>query len=210
MLAGEAAVGVPAWGDGSGGLEELALGLDAARAVALSCIDANLAGAGTGKIPLPGSVGLLPGIPGALQQHVLADGDILHLRGDDATLGVVHLGHAGAGGGAARLAEVLEAEMVDALVGEPALAELAGEAAELGGVAALDDPGESGRCKSLADVYRDRRIGVGPGGVINDDGGVLAVDGLAVLDAGLGGRLGDLAHGDAQIGMKLSGDVELA
>lgn len=48
----------------------------------------------------------------AITTHILADGDKLHLRGDDAGAGIVQLGHALASLCFAWQRQVLEAQMI--------------------------------------------------------------------------------------------------
>ena len=52
-------------------------------------------------------------LPRLLQAHVFADSDIFHFRSDDAAPGIMHLGHVGAGAGAAVSAPRATAELVE-------------------------------------------------------------------------------------------------
>src|SRR3990170_4677854 len=92
---------------------------------------------------------------------VLADGDELHLRRDDAAARVVHLRHAAARFRAPRRSLQLEAQLGEFRVGEAAPAELGARALEELGVAALLDPAAAQRREALAHV--DPRLGVGVG-----------------------------------------------
>ena len=71
---------------------------------------------------------------------VFADGDVFHFGGDDAFAGVVHLADAVAGFGAARIAGALESQRLEGGVVFAFLAVGGGDAVELVGVGAVDDP----------------------------------------------------------------------
>ncbi len=66
-----------------------------------------------------------------LAVHVLADSHVLHLWSDDASLGISHLGDMLASLSTARQLDVLEAEVVEAMVSKALLAILAGNLLEL-------------------------------------------------------------------------------
>ena len=69
-----------------------------------------------------------------LAVHVLTDGNVFHLRSYDACLGVCHLGDVLASLGTARQLDVLEAKVIERVVGESQLAILAGYLGELFGI----------------------------------------------------------------------------
>ncbi|MND93349.1 hypothetical protein D3C80_855330 [compost metagenome] len=128
------------------------------------------------------------------QLHVLADGDVFHLRSDDAFPGIVHLADVMAGLGAARVAHVAEAHLGQFGIGQAALAELGGEPRQALGVATVVDPGAAHVRQALAHVDLDSGIGVGAGGVVDGDRGVdLATEG------GGGHVQADLAHRHADV-----------
>ena len=54
-----------------------------------------------------------PLFPGFLQFHILPDGDVLHLRGDNALAGVMHLGDVPAGFGTQRFALIHKPQRVE-------------------------------------------------------------------------------------------------
>jgi hypothetical protein len=134
-----------------------------------------------------------------LAAHVLADGDELHLRGDDAGAGVLELGHGGAAFGPQRAA--LGGEFADQLV--------AGDVAVVLGldlaagvfldVAAAADPGLAQARQAGVDVDDGVGVGVGAGGVVDHHRRLLG---------GLMQR--NLAHRDADVGVALAGDENLA
>ncbi|MCY1302291.1 hypothetical protein D9M68_527630 [compost metagenome] len=126
--------------------------------------------------------------------HVLADGDVFHLRGDDALAGVVHLADVLAGQGAARVAHVGETHAGQLGIVEAALAELGGQPRQALGVATLVDPCRAHVGQALAHVDLHRRVGVGAGGVVDGD---RCID----LAAEVGGCHieADLAHRHADI-----------
>lgn len=149
--------------------------------------------------------------------HVFADGDELHLRGDDALACVVELGDGGAFAGLERLALGVDgglerAEEAFALgggvfgvvFGEVAVVAGLDGAAFIGGdVATGFDPGFAEGREAGFDGAFVVGIAPGAGGVIDTNGGVffdLAVEGLR------GAEL-DFAHGDADVGVDLALDV---
>ena len=75
------------------------------------------------------------------QPLVLADGDIFHLRGDDALARVVHLADILAGTGTARNAGVLKAQAGLGHIAGPLAAILAGQPGELLGIITFINPG---------------------------------------------------------------------
>ena len=77
---------------------------------------------------LRGDVGLYAQCPAV---HVLADGHVLHLGSYDALLGEVHLGNLRAFLSAVGQADMLEAQMVQGLVGQPFPAVLRGDLRQL-------------------------------------------------------------------------------
>src|SRR5690606_26257616 len=79
-------------------------------------------------------------LPQLFPPAVLTDGDELHLRGDDALAGVVHLRHTLARPGPQGLVQGLETQMVEARIAQPGLPVLRGRAGELLHVATPQDP----------------------------------------------------------------------
>jgi len=139
-----------------------------------------------------------------LAAQVLAQGDELHLGRDDAAPRVMHLGDVGAIFRAARLARQLETQGVQAAVLQALLAIARARPRQLLGIAALLDPGAAQGRQAAADVDRGRRVGVGAGGVVDEDGRI----GLA---AEAGGRvaLAYRAHRHADVG-PAAFDIDLA
>ncbi len=144
------------------------------------------------------------GGPGFLQLHVLADGDVFHLRGDDAFLRVVHLRDVGARLGPARRAHVGEAQGIEAGVGQAGLAELGGQAGEDLGVAALVDPARTHVRQALAQIDADLGVGIRAGGVVDEHRRV-----LFAAEGGGGVGEGDFPHRDADVRAR-AGQVDLA
>ena len=95
---------------------------------------------------------------------VLADGDVLHLRCDDAGTGVMHMADVPARLGAQGLAlQTGEAQFVQGLVGSPLAAEFRCQVGQRLGIAALGNPLRAQRRQSVADV--DLGLGIGIGAV---------------------------------------------
>ena len=140
----------------------------------------------------------------ALAAEVLADGDVFHLRSNDALARVVHLADVLARFGAAWVAHVGEAHLGQLFIGQTALAELGGQTRQFLGVAAILDPGAAYVGQTLAHVDGDVRVGVGAGGVVDGDRGV-------DLAAEVGRRhvQADLAHRHADVRARAF-DVDLA
>jgi hypothetical protein len=136
-----------------------------------------------------------------LAPQVLADGDIFHLGRDDAGLGVFVLGDRTA-------LDALEHLVVGDVEARGEVA-AGGVAVVLGlhfagledgcDVAAVQLPAGLDQGQAALDVDRDGRVGVGAGGVI---------DGHRRL---VGRRVdGDLAEGDADVGVEFARDIDLA
>ena len=136
--------------------------------------------------------------------QVLADGDELHLRRDEAAARVMHLRHVGAGARAARPALQVEAQLGEPRVGEALHAVARGGPGEELRVAALGDPAFPQGRQPGADVDARRGIGVGAAGVVH-------VDRRIGLGAEGGGRirLRDGAHRHADVGARAL-DMDLA
>ena len=102
-----------------------------------------------------------------LAVHVLADGDVLHFRGDDALLGIIHLRAALAFFGAVGQGDVFEAQVVEAVVVPAHLPVLGRDGVELLDIAASGNPAFTHTGKAFLQV--DFHIGVAEGaaGVIN-------------------------------------------
>ncbi len=129
------------------------------------------------------------------QLLIFPDGDVFHLRGDDALAGIVHLRQVAAGLGAARRANMREAQPLGGQVPGAPAAVFAGQAVQLLAVAALLDPGGAHRLQALADINLRIRVGIGTGGIVNRQGRV-----ILELAAGQGRRmLTDFTHRDADV-----------
>ena len=102
-----------------------------------------------------------------LAVHVLADSHILHLWSDDARLGVCHLGDMLASLSTARQLDVLEAEVVETVVGQTLLAIFAGNLLELFGIVAVENPLLSHARQSLLQIYLIVRVAVWTAGVVD-------------------------------------------
>ena len=158
----------------------------------------------TGAERLPGVLAQQPGVARVaaqfIQAQVLADGAVFHLGGDDPGTGIVHLGDSAARSGPTRGAQVLEAQVGEGGIGLAAAPEFGTGRRELFGVAAFHDPVGPQIRQADQEVDRHplfsvRRVGVGSGGVVDEDRRVL----LDPLAAG-GGGLGHLAHGHPNVG----------
>ncbi len=124
------------------------------------------------------------------QLLVFTDGDVFHLRGDDALAGIVHLRQIVAGLGAARRANMREAQALGGQVAGPPAPVFAGQSIQLLTVAALLDPAGSHRLQPLANIDTRIGVGVGAGGIVNRQGRV-----ILELAAGQGRRmLTDFTH----------------
>src|SRR5690606_39634537 len=134
---------------------------------------------------------------------VLADRDELHLRRDDAAARVMHLGHVGTGQRAARQWTIAETDRVQPCVVFALASELRRQAGQRLGVATLLDPAGAQRRQPAGQVDPRVGIGVGAGGVVDRERGVL----LAAED-GRRARQFDLAHRYAQVGAR-AGDEDL-
>ncbi len=140
-----------------------------------------------------------------LAVEVLADGDELHLGRDEAAARVVHLGHVGTRAGAARLAlQAGKAQRRELGVGGALAPKGAAQATEQIAVGALLDPALAQRGQAAADVDRRRRVAIGAGTVIDEDGRIRLGP-----QAGRGVGLADLAHGHLHIGAR-AGHVDFA
>ena len=147
-------------------------------------------------------------VQSAFHPLVLPNGDEFHLGCDDSAAGVVHLGDIASRPGAHGAAEVLESKGVQAMVGQSQLAIPGGDLREVLNVIAVPDPLAPDGVQPLADVDRDRRVGVGAAGVIEGDRWVenRVLFGAAQLSSGC---LGHLAQGDSNGRMNVAGRVDL-
>jgi len=150
--------------------------------------------------------------------HVFADGDVLHLRGDDALFGIPELGDGVAFAGLQRLAlgiygGLQRAEQAFALrcgvfgvvFREVAVVPGLDGAAIIGGdIATTFDPRTAQGGQAGFDGAFVIRIAPRAGGVINTDGGVF----LDLAIEALGGAELDLAHGDADVLVDLPLDID--
>ncbi|MNZ48835.1 hypothetical protein D3C78_665880 [compost metagenome] len=141
---------------------------------------------------------------GLLQLHVLADGDVFHLGGDDALAGVVHLRDVGASLGAARVAHMVEAQLGQFGVVQPLLAEVRAQPTQALGIATGVDPGRTHIGQAFAHIDDDVGIGVGAGSVIDHHRrvGFAAKVGGGVVQA-------DFAHRHAYVRARAL-DIDLA
>ncbi|MNE13489.1 hypothetical protein D3C80_1063250 [compost metagenome] len=131
---------------------------------------------------------------GFLQLHVLADGDVFHLRRNDALARVVHLADVLARLGPARVAHMGEAHLGQLGIDQAFLAEVRGQPVEQFGVATVVDPGRTHIAQALTHVDGDVRVGIGTGGVVDQHRRVR-------LAAEVGGSVSqrDLAHRHADV-----------
>ena len=148
------------------------------------------------------------GFAGSIEASVFAEGDILHLGGDEAALGVVELGDDFAGFGAedGAVAAVEDGELVfggaEAGGGGVGFGEIAivlgavGTAGDFLDIAALADPGIAHEGEAALDVAVEGGVAPGAGGVVNADG-LVDLDGAV---GAFGGGEGDFAQGDAEVG----------
>jgi hypothetical protein len=120
-----------------------------------------------------------------VDQLILADGDVLHLRRDDAAPRVMHLTDVGARLGHARRAQVFEAQVRGGGIDQAGVTELGRRPGQRLGVAALFDPARAHRVQALAQVDGRRRM-VAAGVVTPAPDDLTAATGRA--------RLTDLAH----------------
>ncbi|CAE6853589.1 hypothetical protein R69658_07281 [Paraburkholderia aspalathi] len=136
---------------------------------------------------------------------ILANRDVFHLRRDDAATRVVHLRDVLAGDGATRRAmQALETQIGSRGIGGAFAAEVAREARQRFGVAALFDPCLTQRGQTGADVDLGFRIGVGARRIVDEDRRILlAAEAIRRI------RLGNFAHRHADIGPR-AGYVDLA
>jgi hypothetical protein len=136
---------------------------------------------------------------------VFADGDELHLRGDDALAGVMHLADVPAGPGAQGLAvQAGEAQLVERRVGGADAAEVRGQIGQFLDVAAFGDPAGAQGGQAVANVDRGGRVGVGSGAIVDVD--------RRIPFAAEGGRrvgLRDFAHRHPDVRARAF-DVDLA
>ena len=130
-----------------------------------------------------------------LAAHIFADGDVLHFRRDDALAGVMELGDVAAGFGPAGAAEVAETVGVEGGVGQPFPPVFGGEVLELLGVVTFRNPAFPEGRQPLTHVDGDVGVGVGAGGVIDIDRGVVFHAG-----AGVGVVQGYFPHWHAEVG----------
>ena len=123
--------------------------------------------------------------------HVLADGDVFHLGGDDAGAGIGQLGRSLARLGPERLAPgAIEHRHADGLARlEAVILGAMGAAGIMLDVAALENPLLAQRRQTLGDVHRRRRIGVRAGTVVDPYRRLARTRGQV-----------DLAHGDTDVG----------
>ncbi len=126
---------------------------------------------------------------------VLADGDVFHLRRDDALARIVHLRDVLAGLGLARRVLEVEAHIGQCRVVQALLAVFGSQARQRFGVVALGDPSSAQFIQTGTNVDLHRRVGIGAGAVIDVDGWVLL---HAIIQVGVGQR--DLAHRHANVG----------
>ena len=108
-----------------------------------------------------------------VQALVLADGDVFHLRRDDALARVVHLADVGAGLGHARQGAGGKAHRVQARIGFAATTEFGTQLRQQLGVAALLDPLRAQRRQAGRQVDARVRIGVRAGRVVDGDRRIL-------------------------------------
>src|SRR6185437_2737732 len=133
--------------------------------------------------------------------EILADGDVFHLRRDDAGARIGELRYRLAALGAQRLTAgaIEQRHRTRFLVIEPIVFRLHIPADIPFDIAAGENPFLAHRREAGADIDRDRRVGIRTGRIVSADRLFLR----ARLEV-------DLAHRDAQIGMLFAGDEYLA
>jgi hypothetical protein len=141
------------------------------------------------------ATGCLQALDIGLAVQAFADGNVFHLRGDDALARIVHLADILARQSAARLARQVEAQVVQLAVGLAGTAIFTGQSGQLLGIATFGNPGGAQCGQAALDVDIGGRVGINAAGVIHIDGRVL-------LAAKLGGgvALADFAHRHADVG----------
>jgi len=135
--------------------------------------------------------------PQLVELHVLADGDVFHLRGNHALARIVQLGDADTHSGPARGAARLETQMGEGGVIPVPAAELGAGACQRLGISPLVDPGGAHIRQPGKQVDMGGRVRVGTGGIIE-------VDRRVFLDSplGVGRGLGHFTHGYADVGAR--------
>ena len=102
-----------------------------------------------------------------LATHVLANGDKFHLGSNDTGTGVMELGDPAAGLGAARFRQMLEAQVIQPLVGQPLLSEGGAESRQFVGVIALQHPVFPQARQAAAHIDGDPLLPVTARGVVD-------------------------------------------
>ena len=133
--------------------------------------------------------------------QVLANGDVLHLRCDDALPGVVHLAHVGAGLGAPRQGNIPEAQAIEPLVAVPLPGIAGGERVEVLGVTPSFDPRLSQPWHPAPNVDLDIGIRIGARGVVHAYRRVRLQAGLPAVAEHRRWRQGDFPHLDVHTGL---------
>ncbi len=135
-----------------------------------------------------------------LAPHVLANGDKFHLGSDDAGAGVEELGDPAARLGTAWLGQMLEAQMIQPLIGQPLLSEGGAEPRQFVGIIALQHPVLPQARQTAAHVDGDPLLPVTARGVVDRHRLVGLEPGifLGAADKGVGQL--DLPQGDPDIG----------
>ncbi len=108
-----------------------------------------------------------------VQAQVLADGDEFHFRRDDALARVVHLGDVAACQRPARLADMLESQRGQRGIVLARPAEFGTRPVQQSGIAALGNPVAAHVGQSGQQVNARGGVGVGTGGVVDRDRGIL-------------------------------------
>jgi len=135
--------------------------------------------------------------PQPIELHVLADGDVLHLRGNQALSRVVQLRDVGTRLGPAWGAGMREAQVGKAGIFPPPAAEFGAGTCQGFGISAFLDPGGAYLRQAGQQIDVDVGVGIGAGGIVEVKRRVL----LEPL-IGTGRSQGHLAHGHLDVGAR--------
>ncbi|MND66982.1 hypothetical protein D3C80_583870 [compost metagenome] len=109
---------------------------------------------------------------GLLQLHVLADGNVFHLGGDDALTRIVHLADVSADLGPAWVTHVGETQLGQLGIGQALLTEVRRQPGQALGVTTGINPGGAHIAKAFTHINDDGWIGVRAGSVVDQHGRV--------------------------------------
>ena len=134
-----------------------------------------------------------------LAAHIFANGDELHLRGDNPLPGVVQLSHAFPDHGAPGGEQAGKAQLVEAIIRQPLFGIRRTAVVEFFTIATRINPWLTQFFQTLLNVNRDVRIAVGAGGVIDRNRFIRFVLRIIFAAADKGRAKLDFAHRDANI-----------